>query len=93
MKTLLKVNFGNRFISYIKTMYSNTQSVVINNDHISDFFPLERGVRQGCPLSAYLFILALKMLAKKRADKRVWILSTSTVLDKSQSGNISNCLH
>ncbi len=31
MKTLLKVNFGNRFISYIKTMYNNTQSAVINN--------------------------------------------------------------
>ncbi len=72
MKTLLKVNFGNRFFSYIKTMYNNTQSAVINNSHISEFFPLERGVRQGCPLLAYLFILALEMLANKiRADKNV----------------------
>ncbi len=53
-------------------MYNNTQSTVINNDHISEFFPLERGVRQGCPLSAYLFILALEMFANKiRADKNV----------------------
>ncbi len=53
-------------------MYNNTQSAVINNGHISEFFPLERSVKQGCPLSAYLFILALEMLANKiRADKNV----------------------
>ncbi len=65
MKTLLKVNFGNIFISYIKTMYNNTQSAVINNGHISELFPLEKGVRQGCPLSTYLFIFTLEMFANK----------------------------
>ncbi len=53
-------------------MYNNTQSAVINNGHISDFFPMERGVRQGCPLSAYIFILTLEMLENKiRADTNV----------------------
>ncbi len=33
-------------------MYTNKQPAVINNDHISEFFSLEKGVRQGCPLSA-----------------------------------------
>jgi hypothetical protein len=62
-KTLTKFNFGNKFISYIKTMYYNTESTVMNNGKTDSFFKLERGVRQGCPLSAYLFILAIEVLA------------------------------
>ncbi len=44
-------------------MYTNIQSAVINNGNTCEFFPLQRGVRQGCPMSAYLFILALEVLA------------------------------
>ncbi len=60
--SLKKFNFGSQFIRYIKTMYNNIQSAVTNNGHLSDFFDLERGVRQGCPLSAYLFLIAIETL-------------------------------
>ena len=36
-----------------------------NNGYFSESFKLPRGVKQGCPLSAYLFIMAIKMLAVK----------------------------
>ena len=33
------------------------------NGHLSSFFPLSRGVRQGCPLSPILYVLAAEVLA------------------------------
>ncbi len=46
-------------------MYTDIESTVLNNDNTSKYFKLQRGVRQGCPLSAYIFIIALETLANK----------------------------
>ncbi len=46
-------------------LYNNIESTVINNGNTGDYFKLERGVRQECTLSAYLFILAIEVLANK----------------------------
>ncbi len=65
LKTLKHVNFGPNIISYVKLMYNNIESAVLNNGSTGNYFKLERGMRQGCPLSAYLFILAIEVLANK----------------------------
>ena len=61
-KALKTFNFRSDFISWVQTFYGAVQSCVINNGHSSQMFNIERGVRQGCPLSGLLFVLCIEIL-------------------------------
>ena len=66
------VNFGESIQCWIQTFYSNIQSSVLNNGFSTNYFALSRGVRQGCPLSPFLFVLVVELLACKiRQDKEI----------------------
>ena len=64
-KSLKHFNFNEDFIKWIKLFYSNERSCVTNNGFLSPFFSVQRGVRQGCPLSPYLFILCIELLTNQ----------------------------
>ena len=62
---LKKFGFGNNFISWISTIYNQPTFCVKNNGWITSELTMQRGVRQGCAISALLFILAVEILSIK----------------------------
>jgi hypothetical protein len=65
MKVLEKMNFGPVFLRYIRTMYKDVGASVDVNGRLSEKFITGGGVRQGCPLSPYLFICVLELMANR----------------------------
>ena len=61
--TLSCFGFGIQFRKWVQTIYTNIESCVINNGSTSQYFKIKAGIRQGCPLSALLFLLAVELLA------------------------------
>ena len=61
--TLHKFGFQKNFIQWIKTLYTDIQSCILNNGYTSPYFQIMAGIRQGCPISALLFIIAVECLS------------------------------
>jgi hypothetical protein len=59
---LEKFGFGDVFVKWINIFYSEINSSVKCNGFLTKYFSIENGIRQGCPISALLYVLAAEPL-------------------------------
>ena len=64
VKIMNKMGFPVFIINWLKVLFSNIESVCMINGTLSVPFKIERGVRQGCPLSMLLFVIFQEPLFK-----------------------------
>ncbi|KAK7893054.1 hypothetical protein WMY93_022206 [Mugilogobius chulae] len=71
-EVLRKVGLPERFIEWVGLLYRGISSKFIVNGHLTKAVPINCGVRQGCPLSALLYVLCIEPLAQiLRRDQRI----------------------
>ena len=63
-KVMEKLGLGENFVGWTEKLYTNAKSQIKCNGVLSEGFKIERSVRQGCPLSALLFCIAVEPLAE-----------------------------
>lgn len=61
---LTHVGFHNNFINWIMCCASSVSYSILINGLATNFFYVERGLKQGCPLSPLLFLLVMEGLIK-----------------------------
>jgi len=72
IKVLQKYKFGPQLQQWIKTFYTNIDACIKCNNWLSCPIKIHRGIRQGCPVSALLFILVAELMAINiRANKDI----------------------
>ena len=71
LKVLKKMGFGDKWVGWIEWCISTATFSVLVNGSLAGFFGSSRGLRQGDPLSLYLFVLgvdALSLMIDKAAE-------------------------
>ena len=62
-KVLTYFGYGMNIVNWVKILNTNFKASVLQSGFISEQFTVQRGCRQGDPVSPYLFILCAEILA------------------------------
>ncbi|CAG2191734.1 unnamed protein product [Mytilus edulis] len=65
LEVLKRYGFGDKFIKWIEIFYNGINSAVKCNGFLTNYFCIKNGIRQGCPISALLYVLAAEPLHSK----------------------------
>ena len=78
---LRKMNFPEPLITIIVELYRKTKSSLVVNGYVSKELNIERGVKQGCPLSALLFIICVEpLLERLKTSSKLAEVSKTVIL-------------
>lgn len=76
---LMQMNFGEKWRSWIKGCISSASVPVLVNGSPTTEFPMEKGLRQGDPLSLFLFIIdaeAMHVMMEESVERGIYKGST-----------------
>ena len=69
--SLKPYGFGPDFIHWVSTLITQAESCTTHYGWTSEPFQVERGIRQGCPFSPLIFVLAVELLAHKIRNSNI----------------------
>lgn len=97
---MIKVGFLEMFIRMIMITFTEAEVAVNLNDQATKTFPIQRGVRQGCPIAPPFFIIVREALnthiQQEEINERIYrirlpgVSRTQTILQHADYTSISS---
>ena len=75
-EALTRFGIPAKIVRFIRKFYESASFQAKMNSHTSNVLPQETGIRQGCPLSPFLFILVLDVIMTDAKFERINIIRT-----------------